>query len=1062
MNLSKQDRDQLRQKQQSLNQIRIIGNIIEHKTQNPRDYRKASAPQNDPTNVAKLNITYASKFMESVRCLDSIEESKEPELPQVCKEIRSDLWLNMDQVELDKLEWMTDRAQKAYEMTLKGVTRFDKTGKAIAESDKHLEGYDIAGLLKLLDSSYDPQVTFGLNTIARIASLAVVGYYDGAFDENIHEILLDNFLLRVRHHLDSPNETICLTALRCLRCLICNNLLDEVLLDRMHPLIYNSLDSVCWLNPNFPGFFPDDMKDSECVKLDAIMALVHRTDILNRLLHLLRTKSDQLKYDYYSLILDIMIRISRHSPTASSYIHLGDCFIPLLLRNLPMNVIKEKRDVQTVTCKILKLVRIVTKGTIQLKLEKRVPLEYELLDTPKVPSAIMPMLEAYFFIDCLSLPTDKCDIILKIHLETLRLLKTLSVFNQFIGRVKDILALGRDQILTHLKALANLRATKPSESTISFDWQYYAHLVDLIGFFMQREKIHLRDPFADKIWDICIRPLVLGWIKDICQSNIVPHLDVSIAIAATLTHYKNTGTTKDFESLRNTMIVPIINEHKEKKGRGSNIFKSLTTKAIDKSQLSEFMKFSGKLRDPKSLPSFGCLNFNSSAKYQFKLSPLFEQDSPFILLNAFIVQLEQEVNFTQETLRPFVDSVHLVRYIKSVVRYHKYPSEYESMVQDSFVTQYEVQMVGNALVILSEYYLYLNKVNEAEEEKATVMDEFEPAELRKGRVECYSNLLYYTISVVGLLDPFSPHMNHLKDRLFRRVLFNPDLHRRTSIEVITDMDKFFDYTITRHRKLSSSVYSLGIFPEDYINVLEPLYMNACQPNRFWIFQPLLGYISAEKKSPGWFKENLTERFRTGELITFEDSSIISIILLFNAVMIRFSPCYCRLVVQPDLEVYLCMVGNIFLDDDLFLDQEVADAIRTNLDLMFSKCLTTKDPPFQDSSRVIEPLGLPVKEIFNKLVDQFESVSYGSVVFSNFMYLFLTNKSDQYFRKKLFQEKVETCLSQLRLSKDDLWLPEELFFGEKEKDVEILAVMAGSKPYLSKDSFIDELRAFHTS
>lgn len=994
------------------------------------------------------------------RGLDSIQEAKEPELPQACKEIRSDLWLNMDQVELDKLEWMTDKAEKAYEMSLKGVTRFDKAGKVIPGSDKHTEGHDITGLLKLLDSTYDPQVTFGLNIISRIASLATVGYYDGAFDENIHQVLLDNFLLRVRHHLDSANETTCLTALKCIRCLICNNTLDEIVLDRLHPLIYNSLDSVCWLNPNFPGLFPDDMKDIECVKMDAIMALVHRTDILNRILHLLRTKTDQLKLDYYNLSLDILIRIARHSPTASSYLHLGGCYIPLLLKFLPLNIIQEKREAQTLACKILKLIRIVTRGTIELKLDKRIPLEYELFDNSKIPISIIPVLQAYFFIDCFGLPSDKCDIILKIHLETLRLLKTLSTFSLFIGKIKDILAMGRDQVLTHLKALAHLRATKPSESAISFDWQYYAHLVDLIGFFMQRERIHLRDPFTDKIWDICIRPLALGWIKDICSNNIVPHLDVSIAIAATLNHYKNSGSAKDFEVLRSVMISPLVEEYNEKKGRGSNIFKVLACQAMERSQLGNFLKFTGKLRDPKCLPSFGCLNYNASAKYQFKLNPIFEQDSPYILLSAFISQLEQGVNFNKESLKPFVESPYLIRYIKSIVKYHKHPSDYESMVQDSFITQYEIQMLGGALVLLSEYYFDLNKVNENEPEKNSVQDVLEPPDLREGRFECYSNLLYYTISLIGLLDPFSPYINNLKDRLFRRVLFNPDLHRRTSAEVITDSKNFIDLTISRHRQLSSSVYSLGIFPEDYINVLEPLYMNACQPNRFWIFHPLLEYISAENKEPKWFKENLTERFRTGELITFEDSSIVSIILLFNAVLLRFSPCYCELVVQPDLEVYLCMIANIFLDDTLFLFEEVANATRANLDLLFSKCLNVDSPPFQDCSKLIEPLGLPVKEIFNKLVDQFETVSYGSIVFSNFIFLFLTNKSDKYFRKKLFQEKVETCLAQLRLSRDDLWLPEELFFGEKETDEEIVAVMARSKPYLCKNSFINELREFH--
>lgn len=1058
MNLTKADRDKLRDTQHMHNELRVIGSIIEHKTQNPRDYKQASP---SPAPLSKLNITYVSRYMSAPQpALTSIVEDNEPDLPISRKDIQSNVWLNMDQVEPDKLEWMTDKAEKAHQDNLKGTTRFDKDGKAILEQDKHTEGHDILDLTKLLDSTYHPQITFGLNVISKIASLATVGYYDGAFDENIHQILIHNFLLRVRHHLDSPNETICQSALKCLRCLICNNHVDEVLLDRMHPVICESLESVCWLDPGFPGGFEDDMKDSECVKIDAIMALLYRTDILNRLLHLLKTKRE-FKFTYLDQILDILIRVARHSPAASCFLHLGGCFLPLLIKTLPINIMQEKREVQSIAGKIIKLVRLMTHATILINTESRTPLEYELYDNSKVPLTVMPILESYFYIDCLSLPTEKYDLILKLHIETLRLLKVLCRFTQFIGRIKDLLTMNRDQTLRHLSALAHLRATKYMDSKISFDWQYYAHLIDLLGYFMRHEKTHLRNPFSDSVWGTCVKPLLLGWMRDLAQNNVVPHLDVSIAIAATMNHYRFCSADRSYDELRKIMIEPIIQQHSHNNSRGLNIFKILASRAMERSQLSEYLKCSGKLRDPECLPSFGCLNFNPSSTYQFKLNPVLDHDSPFILLNVFITQLQQEVNYNKESLRYFIDSVHLTRYLRSMAGYHKNPSSYERMVQETFGAQYEIQTLANALVLLSDYYLILNKVDEREVEREHPRDNFEPAELRKSRVECYSNLLYYTISIVGLIDPISQAMSSLKDKIFGRVLFNPELHRRTAAEIQATFDRYTDHSIARHKALSSSVYTLGTFPVDYVNVLEPLYMNSLHTSRFWIYVPLIEFVKAQSKSPKWFKENMTSRYRTGELITFEDTTIISVILLFGATMVRSSPCYCKFVIQPDLDNYLCLLAHVFLHDDLFLDNEVSNATRYHLDMMLRNCLDKANPPFQDASRVIESLGLPIKEIFNKLIDQFEGVSYGDLVFSNFLCLFLTNKSDKYFRKKLFQEKVETCLSQLRLAPEDLWIPEELFFGQRETDEELVGLIGRSRAYLIKNSFIDSFREYHS-
>lgn len=102
--------------------------------------------------------------------------------------------------------------------------------------------------------------------------------------------------------------------------------------------------------------------------------------------------------------------------------------------------------------------------------------------------------------------------------------------------------------------------------------------------------------------------------------------------------------------------------------------------------------------------------------------------------------------------------------------------------------------------------------------------------------------------------------------------------------------------------------------------------------------------------------------------------------------------------------------------------------------------------------MIVNLDLPLADFFQKLVDQYESVSYGNVVFSNFILLFLTSEADNTFKRLFYQDKAESCLRTFRLTMDEVFIPKELF-ATKVADPEVREMMGRVRSMLAKDSYL---------
>lgn len=1079
MNFNQSDRNALRAAQQKINPQFVIGNIIEHIPQDPKTYKvdpeadeDTSESTSEMPKIKYKSVHFNSEVTKSP--LTSIDEDQEPNLPPDFKELQTDMWLNMDQVEFDKLEWMSTKADKIIKEKIKKGTLFDKEGRAVPtekvnnETDEP-QGHDIDGLVNLLDSAYPPQITYALNVVSKIATLATMGFYDGAFSENIHSILLKNCLLRVRHHLDSKNETICLSALRCLRSLLCNTRVDEVMLDRIHPIISETPSANLWLRTDEEAAkeFDIELKDMECVEIDALLALLHRTNIMKRLFYLLEMKSGPLGGTYYECILDILIRIARHSPGVCRLIDKKDIMKQLISLFLPIGITTQNIKIRPLSVKALKFIRLIISHS-------QVGLEQCETENCIIPEEIIPVIESYFFIDCYSYSDqspNESEQLFKLYIETLRMMKVMCKSSKFKGSIVSIMSMDCDRLVTNFKVISSLNATKALDSKISIDWQYAAHLIDLTGMFVRLERFHKADTKRYTLWSSYIGPIFFKWLADIVSERHIPHIDVSIAIATAAQHYRNHVDDENLDNVLDIMINSITTKRVDGTNCSKDFFRILVKESCAQSQFRYFFTENGKLRDPKELPSFGCLRFNTTTEY--KLNPLFDKNNPHILLSMFINQFQDAKSRNAKTLGLFIDHLELTRYIKNTASYLDLPLAYESMVQQSPFAQFEIEIISRSLILLGRYYAgdIQDFADNLEMDSSNPTKYTSSYDFKLKKKECYSNLCHYAVAIIGLLRsesdaPLDIPLD-LRDQLFTHILFD-----RTFQSFVCD-----EHFLRRQRQSTVQDiahrwnYALGSRKDQSIEywILIMVYENLKQFDRFWILKPITDYYKAQIADTDSCKEQKIGKWfeKTTGVIVGQDVEVITAILEFNHNMMIYSPSYCHYVVQPNMEDQLASIGTIFLNDDLFLESSIAELLSMNLRLILNKC-TLKDhldkpgTPFKDANRILKSLNIPLADFFNKLVEQFESVSYGDTGFSNFILLFIINQSDKIFLKKLFQEKSETCLGQLRVPSDNVWISRELFFSEREKDPEIRALIARSRSRIPEGSFLEKYCQFHCS
>lgn len=1089
MELKQSDRDSLRTSQQKINPKVIFGGIVEHKTQDPRRYKEISREKQDTEQSChdetnghsephkKFQLNYKSKFFDS--------EPKKPDvIKKLCKingdlpispiDVKANSWLNMDRLEYDKLEWLSENYQKSnYDKdNYNSSTKFDKEGRVVlnikskeqptseinTDLNQEMENidaaYDLNDLVNLLSSTYPRHTTYSLIVIRKIANLANCGFYDGSFDENILQILLKTCLLRVRSHMDSSDTTTCLNALKCLRSLLCNTELDEINLDRIHPVISDNIDTNIWLQSTESNKkeFTEEMKDQECIEIDPILGLIERTSLIQRILYLLNIK---VPFDYYECIIDILIRLARHSRKVCSIINNGGVLNVVSELFLSSKITSETDHISGLSYKALKLVRIIAQATLESEAEE------EKIKFDHLPKRLIEPIRTYFFIDCYNLPEANKKSLFMLHIESLRTIKVLSKMKDYSRAMLDLIALGQASLFDSARSIVNLASTGEIKSTISMEWQYAANVIDLIGHY--KEGVGFINTF---LLDY-IKPTLLQWLNDIMKEKYIPHFDVSIAITTAFKHLNNYQNDVELDSLivKNTAM-----------GSNNEFFKLLIREASTKSCLPEFAKYSGNSRDPVMLRSYGTMNFNTTNEQKFEICPLLDKNSPYLLLNVIITKLhDAEVAYNLH----FINDISFFRYIKSTTLYQNLETTYESHVRKSSIAQYEVKLIANLLLLVVRYYLeFTNEIFEPKDDQKTVEQLEEPEDFKLVREDCYSNIIHYTVGLIGLLNLQDSDGLKVRDKLLENILFNDKLQFRLTNE--SYKKRFIHkepkkvWQVIEFKDFQAGTRQIFELSEKQYKILFPIYKIINQYNRYWIFEPILMYYlnqvcwdekESKTKNEHWFRDNIDWKNYKELMSDYDDAKLINVILEFHFTILIYCPTYTLISVKSNVEDYLCLIGCLFLHDDIFLNEDLNSSIKYNIRMILNDCLNISDgkleTPFSDAKKKIGPLNnLPLGDFFARLIDQYESVSYGDSTFSNFLLLFIGTGCDLTFRKKLFQERIETCLSVLKITPEDLWSPRELFFTKKETDPEMKLLLRKSIPHIPKGSFLLDYVRFH--
>ncbi len=225
-------------------------------------------------------------------------------------------FLNIDKVEEEKMEWMSDLPPLPKDVDAAGrptdgrhAARFDFEGALIpADADvpvtaglhHHGEeparaGYTLDELLMLARTTNSQQKAIALKTCAMVVQKHKKGFFDGGvLDQNVIDRLRDYDLVFIlRSSLDSSIETLREEALFCLRQLL-DNQYDELVLDREYATCYGHIQ------PSLPTEIVRDkekreefnktregLKDFEVIKLDMVVGLA-QMDLLQRLTYIIR------------------------------------------------------------------------------------------------------------------------------------------------------------------------------------------------------------------------------------------------------------------------------------------------------------------------------------------------------------------------------------------------------------------------------------------------------------------------------------------------------------------------------------------------------------------------------------------------------------------------------------------------------------------------------------------------------------------------------------------------------------------------------------------------------
>uniref|UniRef100_A0A671N8Z7 RNA polymerase II-associated protein 1-like n=1 Tax=Sinocyclocheilus anshuiensis TaxID=1608454 RepID=A0A671N8Z7_9TELE len=341
---------------------RLVDFVRSRKAQRTPGSESASGPVqredflNEPLpNSTSPQLDHTIKAQESQR--DTMEDDEEDEnqlvaQPPITEEelpIKPQKeWLHMDKVEPEKLEWTRDLPAPREQSTNKAMqARFDFTGTLIPSTkdlpthlglhhhgeEPELAGYSLQELFLLSRSQLNQQRNLAVSTLANVLAKARAGEYISSLKGSVLSSLLDaGVLFLLRFSLDDTVEGVMSAAVHALRALLVSSD-DEECLDNAFswllgmatfPLLPTAQEDEDEDDEGLDETMKETTKEKEEKKTDHDVA---RQDVvkgflkmqgLPRLRYILEVvrPSPRVVLD----ILEVLIRIARHSTTAATQI----------------------------------------------------------------------------------------------------------------------------------------------------------------------------------------------------------------------------------------------------------------------------------------------------------------------------------------------------------------------------------------------------------------------------------------------------------------------------------------------------------------------------------------------------------------------------------------------------------------------------------------------------------------------------------------------------------------------------------------------------------------------
>ncbi|KAG8187093.1 hypothetical protein JTE90_023935 [Oedothorax gibbosus] len=919
-------------------------------------------------------------------------KGKNIEIPSDTKELLEEVdkgnWVNMKNIEKEKLEWISDLPKKNPVDLKTGFTaRFDFEGLLLAHDvetptfkglhhhgeEPEVAGYSLEELFLLARSTLQSQRITALHTIAHILDNYWNGMFDGCFDEPLLPTMLEAGLVPLlRWALDDTSLTSLAATITAMHSLLISKI-DEMCLHR----------TFCWLHGHIlpllkpenlidSNVVPEELTDADLIKLDVVKAFL-QMDILPRFSYVLKVL--QPSPLVCKLIIEICAHIAQHSIDSAEQVvklpgfldFIIEKFLPLKFQFIDSSKLTDSVGYKYPLSSAMKLIRIIYSSQTDLVLT----------DSFNIVQHIL----CYLVLDPSEWQSDADNL----HHLMIESLKTTHVL--LCCSIKYSTFLPIFPVFLRQMEFIKWKLDLSSERSKHFkDFEYATHLFKVLEA-LTIASTYQNDPNSSNLQGIvfdkaleCLKK----WLFQFSQGHVSDHgmMLVSGCMNFVSTYYKEIYIPCISEALKHCPETTDLFQNYLFSCIESEGFKDLLL-SIGSSSLLLHSGKSGNYRDSKTIVSLG------SILWKDDIIPTIKKKSPIPFLLAVI-----KLSALQKDLIPLSDNIMLQKVLHNIsIRKYLRRISSENLNADSWFARYETYFLSQVLLLPSTEGLQ-------------------------------DTSLWYNVASSLLPILRAPDESIAKD-LFENIIFNRNyflstkkehLEDEATKELIGKLPVIFsrysvcllkDEAISHSRKILSSVRCRSLVSPSKSEFLLP---------KDWFYTPI------------WKKyKNSKERTCDNKLTTGDEMELLSC-LEWILISHKFALPFVKNIPVSVEFCYLCML--FLLDDNFFrkseinkLVEECISSILTHKEIRLTEFKWSTLNSFDD--------------LYMEMLNQFEDISYGDELFGNFIVFPLQQCYPSDWRK-LFLTEHSQVLHFLRVPLSKLFVPLKCYLEPYEQKFSLIS------------------------